>query len=360
MAVAAQSAPVIPSQVVTAALARGAGPSGAARPAAPFLLRLALFGAACGSVIPLLAWVYDLGSFAGWSVLVGGPLVALTVGSAAFMTRTGRWPETRQAMTAGALGGLVGTAGYDLFRIPFVYGLGFGLLAPIDSYGVLLLDAGSSSAWTGLAGWAYHTANGVGFGVAYAVLARGRHWGYGVAWAMVLESAVVLSPFAASYGLRGEHGVQWLSIAIAYAAHVPYGLAIGRAAQHTERVVEATSVVRRPVAVVLVGVALALVGWQQPFAPDDRVRRGEEVAAGPSAVVVDGRFYPQWLRIPVEGCVVLRNTDPVEHRVGASARPLPASSTDRWCFPDAGVRRLKVDGRPFSGGYVIIDDQERP
>jgi hypothetical protein len=106
-------------------------------------VRLALFGAACGSVIPLLAWVYDLGSFARWSAVVGGPLVTLIVAAAMVMTRTGRWPETRRAMTAGALGGLVGTAGYDLFRVPFVYGLGLGLLAPIDSYGVLLLDADS-------------------------------------------------------------------------------------------------------------------------------------------------------------------------------------------------------------------------
>jgi hypothetical protein len=322
-------------------------------------VRLVLFVAACGSVIPLLAWVYDLGSFARWSALVGGPLVVLTVAAAAGMTRTGRWPGTRQAMTAGALGGLLGTAGYDLFRIPFVYGLGLGLLAPIDSYGVLLLDADSSSAWTGLAGWGYHTVNGVGFGVAYAVLARGRHWGFGVAWAMVLESAVVVSPFATAYALRGAHGIQWESIAIAYAAHVPYGLAVGKAAQGSGRVAgQAASVFRRPVTVALACVALALVAWHRPYSPDDRIARGEAAAPGPSAVVVGGRFYPQWLRVPVDGCVVLRNDDDETHRIGADARTLAAGAAERWCFPDAGVRRMKVDGRAFSGGYVIIDDQE--
>lgn len=324
---------------------------------APVPVRLLVVVAACGSVFPLLAWVYGLGSFATWGAGVGLPLVLAVTGFAAVLTRTGRWPATRRAVRAGALGGLLGTLGYDLFRVPFVHLLGLGLLAPIDSYGVLLLDASSSSAWTGLAGWGYHTANGVGFGVAYAVLLRGRHWGCGLAWAMLLETATVVSPFATTYALRGPDGVHWLPIALAYAAHVPYGIAVGKAGQHADLVdARAREVVRSPVAVALAAVVVGLVVWHAPLSPDARVQTGRDVADGASAVIVRDRFFPQWLRVPPGGCVVVRNDDGVLHRL-AGGTPVEPGETVQECFPDAGVRRVKVDDAPFSGGYVIVDEE---
>ena len=75
----------------------------------------------------------------------------------------------------------MGTIGYDLFRLPFVAS-GLRVLAPIDSYGVLLLDAHTSSPLSGFAGWVYHFSNGIGFGIAYAAVALGRRrWYWAVA-----------------------------------------------------------------------------------------------------------------------------------------------------------------------------------
>ncbi len=321
---------------------------------APLPVRAALFVAGCGSVLSLLAWVYGLGSFAVWSFAVGAPLVALTVAVPLLLDRSGRWPATRAAIRAGALGGLLGTVGYDLFRVPFVYGLGLGLLAPIDSYGVLLLGADSSSAWTGVAGWSYHTMNGVGFAIAYAVLFRGRHWGFGLAWAMVLESATVVSPFATTYALRGAGGVQWLPIALAYAAHVPYGVAIGKAAQHADLLSEQARAVTRAPVLVASGASLALLlVWQHPFSPDARVQQGARVAEGASAVIERGRLYPQWLRVAPGQCATARNLDDLTHEIGGTV--VPARGTVRLCNRAEGVHRLKVDGQPFSGGYLLVD-----
>lgn len=325
---------------------------------APLLLRVALFGAACGTVYPLLAWVFDLGTFRFWALALALPLTLLVLGTTLWMGGTGRWPATRHAVRAGVLGGLLGTAGYDAFRIPFVYGMGLALLAPIDSYGLLLTGADSSSAWTGIAGWAYHCSNGVGFAVAYAVLFRGRHWGYGIAWAMALESATVLTPFATSYGLRGgPMGTQYLAILLAYAAHVPYGYAIGRAGQNAVRVSATSKEVTRVPALAAIGaVLLLLVVWQRPFTPDDRIAHGRDAAPGVSAVMENGRWYPQWLRIPVRGCITVRNEDDRAHKVG-DLGSVDARGTFVHCFTQAGVKRVKVDGRAFSGGFVIVDDQ---
>lgn len=323
---------------------------------APSAIRTGLFLVACASVFPLLAWVYDLGMFRAWALLTALPGLAILVAFTAWLDRSGRWPGTRAAITAGALGGLAGTLGYDLFRVPFVFLGGMQLLAPIDSYGVLLLGAATSSGLTGLAGWGYHFLNGIGFGVAYAVVARGRHWGWGVAWAMILETAVVVSPFATVYALRTDTGFKAIPILIAYLAHVPYGMAVGLAAQKSDSVHRlARGSVRRPILALGITTLVGLALWQWPLSPTTLEQRGSAVAAGPSAVIIDGRLFPTWLRVGVGGCVTIRNDDTNSH--GLSDIELPSSENVSICDRAAGIHRLQVDGVPFSGGWLIVDDQ---
>ena len=327
---------------------------------APRVIRLALFVAACGSVLPLLAWVYGLGSFASFGLVIGAPLVLAVPASTIWMDRTGRWPATRAAILSGALGGLLGTLGYDLFRVPFVYTTGLQLLSPIESYGVLLLDAPSSSALTNFAGWAYHFANGIGFGVAWAVVARGRPWAWGIAWALFLETMTVVSPFAATYGLVAGGKVQWAPIVLAYAAHVPYGAAVGLFAQHADaRAAEARALVRAPVALMIGILVVVLAAWHRPFLPDAAVERGDGVAQGPSAIIVDGQFHPTWLRLPVGGCVTLENgsADAVNLSTGVT---LDRGAQAEVCAEAPGVRRIRIDDMPFSGGWLIVDPAIRP
>ena len=326
---------------------------------APLALRVVLAVAACGSVVPLLAWVSGLGAFHVWTLLVGLPAVAGVVAFGLLVARP-RWPATFDAMVAGALGGLLGAIGYDLFRLPFVYGLGRQLLAPIDSYGVLLMGADESSPVSGFAGWAYHFTNGIGFGVAYAVVARNRHTAWALLWAMVLETATIVSGFAPTYGLVTDGVYNVVPIVIAYAAHVPYGLAVGWAVRNVGRTVShAHEVTRRPVLVSIAALLVVLLLWHRPFLPNDAVVRGRSVADGPSTVIVNGRFEPAWLRVAPGGCAVVRNDDDSTAKLGAHgdvvAEIEPGGRTEICGGDNREVQRLQVGGKPFSGGWLLVD-----
>ena len=297
----------------------------------------------------LLAWIFGLGRFSVWFWWVSAPGLFALAAIAVFLSRRGIEPRLQTAMVAGTIGGLIGTAGYDLFRVPFAFA-GYRLLAPIDSYGLLLLGAPSSNALTGFAGWAYHVSNGVGFGIAFAVVAMGRRWWWAVLWALVLETATVLTPFVDTYALRGKWGL----IAIAYAAHVFYGVPLGRWVERAdERVGQLREdTTRRPAAVALAVVGVALLAWHQPWT-------ATTVAPTEAAVVRRGRLVPRWLHVPVDGCRTVRNVDGTGYVVtgGAASFELPARGEARVCFPDPGVHRLRTSTKPDAGGFVIVDQE---
>ena len=322
----------------------------------PLVLRLAVALLGVSSVLSLLAWVYELAPFQRSFIAVSLPLTAALVALGVVAAHRPWMAWWREAMVAGALGGFLGTIGYDLFRLPFMVA-GFQVFAPIDSYGVLLLDADSSSAWTGLAGWSYHFLNGIAFGVTYAVVAKGRHWAWGVAWALVLETATIITPFADSYALRG----QWVPISIAYAAHVPYGAALGVTVQRAQRVSrEAVDALRAPVVVMVVALALALAVWLRPWREDTDVTAGTRVAPGASAVISRGEFVPRWLRVSHGECAVVRNDSETTYGFSTgSVETAAPGETAEICADDGIVHRVRltVDGRQvgYSGGFLITD-----
>lgn len=318
--------------------------------------RIAVFLLGGTSVASLLAWVYGLGSFAGWFLAVSVPGQLGLIGIALWAVRREGMEELRVLLLAGLVGGLLGTLGYDLFRVPFVIG-GLRVLAPIDSYGVLAAGAEASSQWTGLLGWGYHVTNGIGFGLAYAMIAPRKHWGWGVLWALVLETATIVTPFATEYALRTEDGFKLLPISIAYAAHVPYGIAIGLAVQRPDgwaRDVRRLGRFAVPamLAVVLAGLAL----WMRPWAPGV-AGEGRALADGPSAVVVDGRFEPEWLRVAPGDCVAFENRDDMTYVIQVDGDPatLPPGAAE-VCFTDTGVHRVRTTDAPYAGGFVIVDE----
>jgi hypothetical protein len=280
------------------------------------------------SVAPLLAWVFGLGRFAAWFRFLTLPALAVVAVAAFVVSRPrSRHRRIRTAMVVGAMGGLLGTIGYDLIRIPVVF-LGYRVLAPIDSYGVLLLDDRSSSDVSGLAGWLFHFSNGINFAIAYALVALGRDWRWGVVWAMFLETVTVVTPFVDAYGLSGKWGL----IAVAYAAHIPYGLGVGWAASRAETLErQLVEVGRRVPTIALALLVLGLALWHLPLS------RGDDKAI---TEVDRGHFSPEWLRIPVGECIEIRHPDRLEER----------------CFDKAGVHRIRLEGRPHSGGFVIVDE----
>lgn len=304
------------------------------------------------NVAPVLAWTAGLGSFRSWFLATSVPSVLALIALGAVAARRADRSLTN-VLTCGVWGGLLGTIGYDLFRVPFA-AQGQRVFAPIDSYGILLLGADSSSPLTSFAGWGYHAGNGIGFGIAYAAMALGRRWWWGVAFAMVLESATVLTPFATVYDLRGKTDL----ILIAYAAHVAYGYPLGRLVQdHRTTLAAVGRLGRFGTAWVLAAVVAGLALWHLPLSRSAELRAGVAVAPGPSAAVRDGRLVPEWLRVGVRDCATVRNDDSTPYVLtgAGGSTELPVGRPVRVCFADTGVHRIRTSARPYSGGFVIVD-----
>ena len=174
-----------------------------------------------GSVVPLLAWGFGWGSFQlwFWGVALPSQLLLLVIG---LRLREERYPRLHTALRAGVVGGVIGTLGYDLVRVPFEAG-GMRVFLPIDSYGILIAAERTSTPLTGFLGWAYHFSNGIGFGVSYACVALGRRWVWALPWAIFLETAFIVTPLGQLYGIQG----QWAPIAVAYGGHIAYGVPLG-------------------------------------------------------------------------------------------------------------------------------------
>lgn len=130
--------------------------------------------------------------------------------------------EVKLCIKLGVWGGLLGTFGYDLIRIPFAL-MGLKVFLPISVYGIWITDYAYSGFLTELVAWTYHFSNGITFGIMYALFMRKKHWIWGVVWAFVLETIVVLSPFSGIFGLTGNY----TALGIAYLGHIAYGIPLG-------------------------------------------------------------------------------------------------------------------------------------
>jgi hypothetical protein len=303
------------------------------------------------SVAPLLAWVYGLGTFALWFWLLAAPGLAFIAVLALWLRRTGVHPELQVAIWAGALGGLVGTIAYDLIRVPFLV-VGYRLFAPINSYGLLILNVNHGSPLTDLVGWIYNFANGIGFGVAYAMVGLGRRWWWAIPWALWLETMTIVTPYAGVYGLTGHPDI----IAIAYGAHVFYGTPLGlicRQARNWTDVKESPV----PVSWALGAVLVVLVVTQRPWVVPAELKQAEALRPQPAALVVGGKWQPEWVRLGVGGCLRLESRDAKSYRLAAppGAPPLAPRATRSYCFSKFGIQRVQLNGVPYSGGFVIVD-----
>jgi len=297
---------------------------------------LALFFLAGGSIAALLADVFGIAPMhlVFWLASVPSMLLLAMLGS---LSKVGG--EWRDRIRVGALGGLAGTLGYDLVRIPFAVA-GQRVFAPIESYGILIADASASSALTTTLGWLYHFSNGVTFGIAFAAVAARRRWAWGVLWGLVLESAALFSPFGVRYNIAGQAG----PIAIAYGAHVAYGYPLGRIVQNFDAV--RARIGRFTVTVVLSLSAVFLLGWLRPW--------DGPAVPGPVAVVTRDRFEPEWLRIEAGQCVTVENRSGT--RFETIHGEVAATGSSRLCFARAGVYRVKLGPRPYSGGFIYVNN----
>lgn len=296
---------------------------------------LGLFVLAGGSIAALLADIFGIAPMhlVFWFVSVPSMVLLAVLGS---LSKVGG--DWRDRIRVGALGGLVGTLGYDIVRVPFAMA-GQRVFAPIESYGILIADGAASSALTSTLGWVYHFTNGITFGIAYAAIAARRHWAWGVLWGLVLESVALFSPFGVRYNIAGQAG----PIAIAYGAHLAYGYPLGKIVQDFD--VVRSRLARFTVAIVLSLASVILLGWLRPW--------DGPAAPGPVAVVARDRFEPEWLRIAAGECVTIENRSGT--RFETAHGEVAAIGPSRLCFARAGVYRVKLGPRPYSGGFVYVD-----
>jgi hypothetical protein len=327
-----------------------APPRTADEPLRPYL-RLVVVLLASGSIAALLADLFGIAAM--WVVFWAASVPSMLMLTVLAVTPRAN-AELRRRIRVGAFAGAVGTLGYDLVRVPFALA-GQRVFAPIESYGLLIANATASSGLTSTLGWLYHLSNGVTFGVAYAAVAAGQRWPWGIAWGLTLESVAVFSPFAFRYGLQG----QVVPILTAYGAHVFYGYPLGRLVQDYRRVDSALRTGRFTVAIVLTVATVAIIGWHRPWAdsPVEREAAHQSAPGQPHTIVTHTRFEPEWLRIQAGGCVVVDNQTNVEYDTPQGRVVANGSST--LCFDTPGVYRVRLGGRPYSGGFVYVEPHPR-
>ncbi len=309
-------------------------------------------GLCATSVGALLADLYDVMPMDAFARRVTLPGLLLLIGSS--IRTVPAYSNLQRRIRLGAIAGVVGTIAYDLFRIPFALA-GQRIFAPIFSYGLLIDGGGMSSSWTDLLGWLFHLSNGVTFGIAYAVVMAGRHWGFGVLWGMFLEAVAFLGPFTDIYGLTGK----WASIGIAFAAHVAYGLPLGLMVARfnkTERFLKENLI--RPALVVLVVSFIGLTLWHRPWSDSATLDQAQSISATtgqPVTIVSVERFEPEWLRVEPGGCILVISES--AESLASDFGSLPAGGETEWCFTDPGVERIKLNDRPYSGGFVFVNER---
>lgn len=126
----------------------------------------------------------------------------------------------------GAIGGVLAAVAYDLYRLPFVLN-GAPLFQVFPRFGELLLG-GTEPRWLvhGL-GWTYHVSNGASLGIMFLVMAScfrrpALFWG-AVAWAVFVETMLLLTPYASFFGLKLDGRFLFLTAS----AHIVFGVALG-------------------------------------------------------------------------------------------------------------------------------------
>ena len=183
----------------------------------------------------------------------------------------------------------------------------------------------------------------------------GRHWGFGVLWGVLLEAVAFLGPFTEVYESHRQVAFYWDHVA----AHVAYGLPLGLMVFRfttTERFLKQNLL--RPALIVLGVSVVGLTLWHRPWSDPATLDRAQEIAADagqPVAVVVVERFQPEWLRVEPGECVLLVNESSESFISDFGA--LPAADRAEWCFTDPGVERIKLNDRPYSGGFVFVNER---
>ncbi len=317
-----------------------------------FFLRCVVFLACIPSGGALLAKVYGVSQLQTVVLWLFVPGIVLIAGIYHYAHKP--HPEISQAIFVGAVGGLIGTFGYDLIRIPFLL-MGQRVFAPISAYGVWLLDAGISSRFTEAAGWAYHFSNGITFGIMYALWMRNKHPGWAILWGLALETIAVVSPFADIFALRQAYG----ALGIAYLGHVAYGAPLGWLTSNWDRVADWHG--EQPLLAKNFALLIAILALLSPIFNPRRIAL-DQSAQPNSFIVQETKLNPDWLQIEKNNAISISN--PGENTVKIVQKPdknytLMPAATISLPFPNSGIYQIYVEreGRTKSS-FVIVEPVE--
>jgi len=118
-------------------------------------------------------------------------VLMLIVGLYSWQRRLPFWRRFRAGLLAGALG----LVAYDVGRYS-IYKSGIFNYDPfhaIPKLGALITGQPAAAQVSLYAGWTYHFWNGFSFAIIYALIAGPAGWGWGVAWAMILETVMLIT-----------------------------------------------------------------------------------------------------------------------------------------------------------------------
>jgi hypothetical protein len=191
----------------------------------------------------------------------------------------------------------------------------------------------------------------------YALFMRGRHWAWGLLWAFVLETIAVVTPFGVVFNIRGNIPV----LVIAYAAHIAYGVPLGKAVQKWRDT--HTALAQMPRVVRLTAVAIALLLLIHPLLSPSATAADHRAAAG--VFRVEGlALNPDWLRIQRGQTVVLFNPQNSAVTVvlkdfGQTVIVGPGGTARTPAFPP-GIHQLFVQTPDrTTSGFVVVEPVEQ-
>ncbi len=186
------------------------------------LLTLVGLGCASASSAAFFLHVFGWVRMPFFVNFVGMPAIVLmlVLGLYSWQRRLPFWRRFRAGVLAGALGLIV----YDVIRFSIYKSgfLGFDPFHVIPHLGALITGQPPSADASLYAGWLYHIWNGFSFAIIYALVAGPARWGWGVAWAMILETGMLLS-----YPTFLQVQVDAPFLAISIIGHIAYGTVLG-------------------------------------------------------------------------------------------------------------------------------------
>lgn len=177
--------------------------------------------------------------FSGMALLISiftGTSLALSLvllGITALIIVIAKWRQTpfeirpliRRQFITGLVAGISATLVYDIVRwMLTTFGLfNFYPFETFNIFGQLIVGEAAPRSLTVPIGTAYHFLNGIAFATAYCFFAGGRNWKFGIAWALVLEAAM-LSIYPGWLDLQA---VMREFVAVSMLGHIAYGITLG-------------------------------------------------------------------------------------------------------------------------------------